>query len=270
MNRWIYILIFAFASTPAVSDQYRVAVAEGNILYLNEHSAKWQIVRPGIVMSPGTLVQFEAGSKLIANGTNAGKVVLPTFSYTATEPTVTRVDPANIRAMGLGGYFVNLSEDTASQTFQGGAETSAIAKAWERFVAVFDSMPSKDHKPEDEMLAARTTAGEEGADTDIGEITIRWPKPGSTLFVDKMPTEIAAAWDLVDTKSAYVVVLWEDAQGKPVPVAKTRNDNSRIKITKSGRYYVRVETVDGKWRSSSHLFIISSASDLEEEVSEGE
>ena len=265
-NSFTILLALALA-VPALASFYKVSKVEGRVQIWDSFSSDWRQVRVGLRVNEGTLVQLGRNSQLTVQGTKTRKgTVLKGFSLDAKDPIVTRLSSESLRKVELGGYFINLSEDAVGAMFGGGEQQtqpflSTLDKAWDRMMALFEdeSVKEADVGADESQLGSRSSSGsvQESGFDPRKEIIIKYPKPGATLFVGAMPTEIAVTWKRPRKGLAYKTIVWEDAKGSPEPVGVTSGGLERITIRSSGRYYVRIESVNGKWRSKSHLFIVS-------------
>ena len=249
------------AGIPPMGGIFKVATVRGEVLVWRRFGASWNLVSIGDSLVSGELVQLAAGAALKLKGvvSGTGEKVPRGFLLKTETALITRIDERTFREIDLGGFFFSAKGMEAPAKKD--AEPSPLVTAWRHMLSVLD----EGTKPEDtQALAARLGDGEKDPTQDDGEvILIDHPKNGETYIVGALPTEMAVTWSKqpVGVKSLKVF-FWKSDQGNPVNVGQTDQMFFRLPVSTPGRYYVRLESPDGRWRSKSHLFVMLTADEI--------
>lgn len=248
---------------PVIGGLYEASSVVGDVRIWRRFGTDWTPVVRGDRLAEGELLQLTAGSSIKVRGVSLDpdERVPRGFMIKTEDPLVTRIEEGSLRSLELSGYFIPL-EGVGDEQKKGPEKPSQIRSAWERMVSLFDEQASTDEAQAE--LAARLGEGaEKSGKDDAKEILIDHPKSGATYVVPVLPTEVAVSWSrLPSGVKGLRVFFWKAEHGSPVPVGQTDESFFRLQVTAGGRYYVRVESPDGRWRSKAHLFIVMTADQI--------
>lgn len=282
--RLIFGLSLALVAGPSVADGlYEVTMRQGDVRVWRRFGANWTAVEVGDRLVVGELVQMGERGTLALRGVQAGpnEAVPRSMVLKSDEPLLTRVDPEAQRQVELGGYFVDVQgavpESVAKRSEPPEGEAPPVRSmrgAWERLLSLFDDAEGEGDESPVRLAARAGGDGQSGPIDEAREIVINHPRDGDTYMVESLPTDVAVSWTSPspDVKSLRVS-FWRADRGSQRPVGQTSETYYPLKIRAPGRYYVSVESPDGRWRSKPHLFIVLPLDELErrsQKATEGE
>lgn len=258
------------AGVPGVGGIFQVLKVTGEVRVWRRFGANWDIVVKGENLVAGELVQFPANSELKLKGilSGAGERVPRGFVIRTEDPLVTRIEDASLRALDFGGYFLSIEGVVKEEP---AVEIPLISSAWRRAMSVLDDDRSK---PEEAQVQTASRIGDASKDPvrdDFSEILIEHPRNGDTYFVEAFPTEMAVSWKAMPKGVKSVkVYLWRAEHGTPsAAIGQTDQTYFRVPVLAGGRYYVKIESPDGRWRSKTHLVIILTVDQIAGSANDG-
>jgi hypothetical protein len=277
----ILIVTMSVVGSKAVANGfYEVYEVEGEPLVWRQLGSDWIAVVQGMRLEEGTILQMPAAAMIAVRGVARSpkdtKESVPLgFKLKAEDPLITRLHSSSMRGIEIAGYYFQAEgaekkksakpkkekEDGDSDHENDVDQKSSIYTAWQRALSFFN--PKSENRGDDvgTQLAARTGPGSSDKEKDeVNQLEITVPINGGTILLPELPNIIGAAWEAPPGKSApegYAVYLWREDKGKPHKVGVTDGTFMRLRVRREGRYLLRVETLDGKWRSKTHLFVVA-------------
>lgn len=269
------VLGFSFSGVPRGLSQtkglYEISKVRGSVQVWQSFAYDWRPAVEGQRLLEGTLLLLEANAVIQVRGITDSRAdrIPKGIQITSVDPIITRLDDLSIRKVKMGGYFVKM--DVKKE--QAPDMLAQLGNAWKQAVSVFDDSPPDPDAFLNDILSAKppddTIRDPTAVADDVSELIIKHPTNGHNFIVGDFPAEIALVWQPVKKISKdpkYKVMFWRADGINFTPIGTTEQTMLVTKITSGGRYFVKIETQDGKYRTKTHSFTVSGFG--EEELNE--
>ena len=272
-SKSLVLLLGFFMSLPvfAQGGVYKVAKIKGNVQAWSPKAQRWETVRLDDRISDGTLVQFDQRAMIRVQGIEVGGRIPKGFAVRSQNAMVMRLERKSLRRFRLGGYHVPIPPskkkkiDSKDEPEVDKSSPNVLEAAWTQAISIFDGAEKDPDATEQEIQSIKSSepTAERSAIDNSEAIAILHPKMGSNLIVGDLPTTVVVIWQDILTsfpeedRPQYRLSLWRDVEITGAPTAITEDDRIKIEVNAEGRYYLRVQTLDGRFRSPIFSFTIT-------------
>jgi hypothetical protein len=266
----------ANAAPAPVNDQaaaFEVKKVKGGALVQQPMTGEWTKVFQGMKIPQDSLLQVppRASITLVAVG-SLGRTGLPVSSSTVSinKSMIIRLSLESFRKIQMDSKLIASLPDANS------------LKIMQKHLSAFDAMVDA-WRQDATMLAGKewidddifkqladVTSGNMEKDAvsvtgRIGKIDLMTPKDMLKIFPRELPFELNMNWSIVDaageSPSEFKVYLWKKGQARQV-FARVKGERFVANIVEDGKYYIQIESTDGRYKSELQWVEIKGRSQL--------
>lgn len=228
-----------------------ILYSQGDVNYWPPFGTRWKHLYTNANIPLGSLVQMDSGSELkiqfilATNHGWRGRSV----NINVRIPICMRVEEDLLRDIKFTEQYISkISDFTLAK---GVDNLTSFDFSWQRMIAFLTQNESMKNS-----MASLLQIPKESFEVGMvfGEIKLRNPSHGYTLYSQEFPTSMNVSWDRIHEPNAtYKVFVWRTDEKKGSALGSTKDNYYQVSFPKMGSYYVQVAEVGKEFISKPHL-----------------